>query len=440
MKKTIIAIILLLSAQSIWAQDKGLSLNEAIQTALNNRYDLKIEKLNTRISENEIKKINTRNLPQITSDLDWRYNTQLQTNMLPVGVITNDPTAPDRPVQFGTKFNTALGFNLNQNIFNPVNSGDKKIAKSQIEYDKLSENVTENQIKLEVTQAYFGVLIWREKVKLSADNVSRTQAIYNTGQEQLKKGTITAYDLKRYEIDYENANAENEKNKNSLNLSLSELWYRMGIEPVQSAVLSDDIEQLFLEHNTLGLQEQVFRRPELEMEKKQQEIYQLQIKKQNLSYWPTISLTGNYTFQFLNNEYRPFQSEFWFPYNYLGVKASIPIFDGLLKERTKNEYRLRIQSSELNVAKMKMDYAQDTKNAITSLKNAQADITYQKKNLELVNSLYAIDQDKLARGTITPNDLATTYYTMQQTQNNYLDAIYNYLLAVIQYKQAIGDL
>jgi outer membrane protein len=440
MKKLIIAILLLVSVQFIWAQDNGLSLKHAIQTALDNRYDLQIGKVNTQISENEIKKINARDLPQITSDLDWRYNTQLQTNMLPVGVIINDPTLPDRPVQFGTKFNTALGFNLNQNIFNPVNKGDKKIAQAQIGYDQLSEKVTENQIKLEVTEGYFNVLIWKEKVQLSLDNAQRTQAIYNTAKKQYKNGTITANDLKRYEIDYENANAAYVKDQNSLGLAMNDLWYKIGVEPVESAVLSDTIEQLFLEHSTIGLEGQLLERPELEMEKQQQEIYQQHIKKQNLSYWPTISLTGNYTFQFLHNEYRPFQSEYWFPYNFLGVKASIPIFDGFLKERTKNEYRLRIQSSQLNLAKLKMDFGQDSKNAITSFKNAQADITYQQKNLELVNSLYTSDQNKLAKGTITPNDLATTYYTLQQTQNNYLDAMYVYLMAVVQYKQAIGDL
>lgn len=440
MKSKYIIVLLLAASQIAWGQDKNLSLNEAVQIALSNRYDLKIERVNTQISENEIKKINTRNLPQLTGDIDWRYNTQLQTNMMPIGTITGNPNLPDQPVRFGTKFNTAIGFNLNQSVFNPANLGDKRIANAQLGYEKISEKVTENQIKAEVTEAYYSVLIWTEKVRLSTDNVTRTNAIFTTGKEQLANGTITTYDYKRYEIDFENANAENNKNKNNLNLVISDLWYKMGIEPLSNVVLSDNIEQLFSVYANAGLGEPVSQRPEIEMEKQQQEIYELQIQKQNLSYYPTVSITGNYTLQFLNNKYQIFNSDYWFPYNYLGLKVSVPIFDGLLKERTKNEYKLRIQSSNLQLEKLKKDYSQEVSNAVVLLKNAQTDMEYQKKNLELVNYLYSVEQDKLAKGTITPNDLATTYYTMQQTQNNYLDAVYNYIVAVVKFKKAVGDL
>lgn len=440
MKSKYIIVLFLAASQIAWGQDKNLSLNEAVQIALSNRYDLKIERVNTQISENEIKKINTRKLPQLTGDVDWRYNTQLQTNMMPIGTITGNPNLPDQPVRFGTKFNTAIGLNLNQSVFNPANLGDKRIANAQLGYEKISEKVTENQIKAEVTEAYYSVLIWTEKVRLSTDNVSRTNAVFTTAKEQLANGAITTYDYKRYEIDFENANAENNKNKNNLNLAMADLWYKIGIEPLNNVVLSDNIEQLFSVYANAGLEEPVSQRPEIEMEKQQQEIYKLQIQKQNLSYYPTISITGNYTLQFLNNEYKIFNSDYWFPYNYLGLKVSVPIFDGLLKERTKNEYKLRIQSSNLQLEKLKKDYSQEVSNAVVSLKNAQSDMEYQKKNLELVNYLYSVEQDKLAKGTITPNDLAATYYTVQQTQNNYLNAVYDYLVALIAYKRATGDL
>jgi outer membrane protein TolC len=418
----------------------ALSLNDAIQTALANRYDLKVQQTNVRIAENEVKKVNARNMPQITSDLDVRYNSQLQTNILPGNFFGNIPNAQDRPVQFGTKYNTMLGFNLNQTIFNPGNLGDKNIAEAQTQYNALSEKKTENDIKQEVTEAYFTALLWNEKMKLSAANLERTNTIYHTAQDQFAQGLITSYDTKHYQLDYENAYAENEKNKNNFNLGVSDLWYKMGADSVKTYRLGEDINSLFMQYQSINTSNAEIKRPELEMEKQQQDIYRLNIKKQNLSYIPTISFYANYTFQYLNNDFKPLTSTYWYPYNYLGVKASIPIFDGLQKEKLKTEYKLRTESSKLNYEKIKRDFNQDTRTANTSLQNAKLDLEYQKKNLELVNELYSIDTDKLKNGSIKPNDLTTTYYTMQQTQNKYLNAVYNYLMAVVKYKKAVGSL
>jgi outer membrane protein TolC len=60
--------------------------------------------------------------------------------------------------------------------------------------------------------------------------------------------------------------------------------------------------------------------------------------------------------------------------------------------------------------------------------------------MELIDALYKIDTDRFRNGIIKQVDLNTTYYTLQQTQNNYLNAVYNYLIAVVRYKKATGSL
>ena len=430
----LLAVPVCLNAQN----SKPLSLYEALQYALQNRKDVKIEHLNVQIAENEIKKVNSKNLPQLTSDLDVRYNTQLQTNVLP-GAIFGSP-GNDRAVQFGTTYNTLWGLNLNQNLFNPSNKGDKQIAKVQAEYNRIGEKKTELAVKQEVTEAYYSALLWKEKAKLSGENLKRATAVFTTSKDQLTQGSITSYDYQRYRIDYENAVSEHEKNKNNVDLALSGLYYKIGSDALPSDSLSDNISSLYSTYQSMNLSAVEVQRPELEMEKIQYEIYELGVKKQNFSYLPTISFYANYSWQYLNSEFNPTQSQYWYPFNYLGLKASIPLFDGFLKERTKTEYRLKSESSRLKYEKLKSDYGQETNTALTSVKNAQADLDAQKKNLDLANELYRIDGDRLKNGSIKPNDLTITYYTLQQTQTNYLNAAYNYLIAIMNYKKATGTL
>ena len=219
-------IVLLLNSAFIHGQDNQtpLSLNDAIQRALVNRYDLKIQKTNTKITEKQLSEVASRDLPQISSDLDVRYNSQLQTNILPGSFF--GPNGSDRPVQFGTKYNTLWGFNLNQQIYNPANLSDKKIATIQTEYQKQNEKLTEINIKQDVTEAYFAALLWKEKMDLSAENVKRAQEVYQVMQNQLSNAQATQYDVQRNLIDFENARATNEQNQNNYKLSVSDLFIK----------------------------------------------------------------------------------------------------------------------------------------------------------------------------------------------------------------------
>ncbi len=440
MKKYLFIIQLIAGSAFIFGQDKKeLSLDEAIHRAIRNRLDLKIQQVNLKISESQVKEVTARGLPQISSDLDFRYNSVLQTNILP-GIFFGQPNSEGRPVQFGTAYNTLWAFNLSQNIYNPVNSGDRQIAEAQVHYNMQNEKKTEEDVKLDVMEAYFTALLWKEKSALSKSNLDRTNSIYITGKDQLTQGAITAYDLQHYRIDYENAFSENEKNVNSQNLSYNDLSYKLGDDTIQTYSLKDDINSLFIQYSGTNINSMEIKRPELDMEQWQWTIYQLNIKKQNLSYIPSFSFYANYTFQYLNADFSPLTSSYWYPFNYFGLKASIPIFDGFLKERTKSEYQLRSESSKLNYEKLTNDYRQEARTALTSLNNANSDLDYQKKNLDLANELYKIDTDRLKNGSIKPNDLSTTYYTLQQTQTNYLNAVYNYLVAVVQYRKALGVL
>jgi len=424
---------------SCLAQTNTLSLDNAIGLALNNRYDLKIQKVNTQVSEKQQSEVVTRSLPQITSDLDMRYNSQLQTNIIP-GSALGRPNSSDIPIKLGAKYNTTLAFNLNQPVYNPTNISDRKISNLQAEYQRQNETITEINIKQEVTESYFSALLWKEKVKLSEENVKRATEIHQLNQTLSGSGQVTSYDVQRSFIDLENAKAVHEQNKKNYELSINDLLYKISTDSIKNPELSDHITDLMARYEVTPSNTNQVERIEIRQEKIQSDIYKQNINKQNLLWFPTVSVYGNYTFQYLNSNFTPLDGNHWFPYNYIGLKASIPIFDGGLKSKTAQEYQLRVKASNYRLAKLSNDYEQEVYSAQTNLDNTLSDLNYQKKNLELIENLYSIDNDRFKNGTIKQTDLNTTYYTMLQTQTNYTNAVYNYLIAVIRYKKSLGAL
>jgi len=439
MKRIIILLWLLLSTELMHAQESHpVSLNDAIGLALKNRSEIRIQQLNSSVSENEIRKVGSRRLPQLTSDVDVRYNSKLQTNVLP-GEVFGPPGSPDKRVPFGTKYNTVWSLNLSLPIYNPTDAGDKKIAETQYQYDQLNEKRSAIDIRQQVTESYFASLLWKEKLSLSQSNLRRTQALYTLAQGQLQQGSVLAYDVQRSRIDLENALSENTRNSNSYWLALSDLFYKMGVDSIPGFSFRDDLTSLLSFYHE-DINDDGLDRVELQQEKIKGTIHKMNIRKQRLLYIPTVTVYGNYSVQYLNNSFEPFTSSTWYPYNYVGIKASIPVFDGFQKKRTRAGYELQHEATQLNIGKLTNDYNQEIRDASTSIRNARADFESQKRNLDLANELYAIDSERFRHGAIRQTDLTTTYYLLQQTQTNYLNAIYTYLLAAVKYKKATGVL
>jgi outer membrane protein len=438
MKKIILVISLVFPLFQINAQTVNtiLTLDQAIEKAMENRYEVKIQKNTIKLNENEEKKAKAKYLPLITGDLDLRWNTRLQTNVIPPGFV--GPT--EKRIQFGTKYNTLIPFNLTQPLFNLQTAQDVKITKAQTEYQKLNQKVVDVQVKQDVTEAYLSALLSKEKARISEINFNRTNDISSMAQSQLKEGAITSYDYQRTRLDYENARAEHQKNKKSYILAMRQLSYKIVGDTSLSSYQLEDFQVLYQKNNSDNIMSRDINRNELLMEKAQQQIYDLNVRKQRLAMFPTINFYANYTFNQLTSTFNPGNTTYYFPYNYLGVKASLTIYNGGARHKAEKEYMIRSEGSRLNYMKLKNDYSQEMENASTSLNNAKEDLDYQKKNLELADELYKIDSSRFNSGTIRQTDLNTTYYTFQQTQNNYINALYNYLLAIIKYKKAAGTL
>ena len=310
----------------------------------------------------------------------------------------------------------------------------------QTTYQKQNEKITETTIRQEVTEAYFAVLLWKEKLKLSEENIKQAKEVYNTSKNLQSLGQAIEYDVMRNEIDLENAKASNEQNTKNYKLAISDFLYKLGTDTIKNLVLKDSITNLALEYssNLPGINET--ERTELLQQKIQIVINDQNIRKQTMLWIPTLSVYANYSFQNLNNKFTPFNSNNEFPYNYAGVKASFPIFDGGLKIKTRQEYILRSEAAKFQYNKLESDFRQEINSTQTTLDNSLSDLNYQMKNLALIEDLYKIDTERFKNGTIRQSDLTTTYYTLQQTQTNYINTVYNYLVAVVRYKKAVGSL
>ncbi|MBL0302255.1 MAG: TolC family protein [Cytophagaceae bacterium] len=115
------------------------NLETAISEGLKNRIEIKNQRLLTEIANKQNAKIAAQWLPQVSGSVDMRWNTQLQTTILPFDITGQNPGG-NSTVKFGLPFNNALGIQADQKIFD----ANKKIDKA------INDNtVTQREIDLE---------------------------------------------------------------------------------------------------------------------------------------------------------------------------------------------------------------------------------------------------------------------------------------------------
>ncbi len=436
MKKILVFIIPFLGMIPFSVAQK-ITLDEALKMGLENRIEIKNQQLQIQIAENENQKVNAKRLPQLSGSADFRWNTQLQTTILPFDITGRKPNGTTQ-AQFGLPFNNTLGVQLDQKVFDAGQSIDRKINQNQIENQQNTLEQQKINIKQAITEAYYLVVFNQERTAFAQKQVERNQENFNEAETKFKSGTLLQDDFDRFSLDLSNAQIALQKAKQDLELSLEALKYQMNTKNNITEV-GEKLDNILksMDNLTASMIEQ---RPEIKAEEISFRLNDFNAKKQRIKNLPTVSGYGNYSVLQLSNEFNPFKSGTWFPFNYVGLKVNIPIFDGGQARLAAKDYTVRQQINRNNVEKLKSEFDYEAKNAFKQMTQARLDMGETLKNVTLAQQILATNKLRYDKGALTLSDLKNAEFSLQNAENNYLSSVYNFLVASVRYKKAVGNL
>ena len=428
------SIVLIISAQ---AQEYKLSLSEAIETGLKNKIALKNQLLTVNLAENEEAKSRTKNLPQVTASFDARVNTQLQTQVISPEATGGSATSDPIRAQFGTKYYNVLALNANQNIFNPIVRYDKKINSARTELEKLNLEKNETDAILSISEAYWDAAFKKVKWETSQLNYQVAHDKYLRGQTQFNNGVKLKNDLDKEKLDERTAWQSHRNDSSQYQLALRYLANELNL-PLTATLKLTELTEKDEHVDSSVIESSVANRVELRTERQQLSIYELSRDKQKSAYLPTVSLFANYTVQQFNNTFDPTDGKFWSPYNYLGVRVEIPVFDGLLKQKNKQEFEYRIEQSNNNIAQLNQQINYELQSAQWEYENSESNYRLASENYTIAKEILKTDLVRLEAGTILPVEAKNSEYVMFAAQTNYLNGLYQYMLARLRLQKALG--
>ena len=433
-------LLLLVQSSPIVAQSETIkiSLKGAIEYGLKNRKDIQNQQINIKISKNEVEKVKTRSIPQLNAGIDFRYNSLLAAGFAGAGLFGNpEPLI----LRFGAPYTNNFSLSASYEVFNPNTYSDKKLAQGNIVADQLSAESYSISIKLSIAQAYYTALLNEEKEKFSTNNLMRTEQYYKDGKEKVRNKTMLQNDLDRLRLDYENAKISYEEDVKNLLLSKMNLANQLGADMNVNIILSESLEDVQKSLPTsIIAQTDIGKRVEIRQEALRLEQNKLQIKKQERSLMPTFSLYGNWSALQVSSDFQLFNGQWWFPYHFFGFSVNMRLFDGSLRSKIKNEYKLRVIQSENALNKLQSDLSFEVASSKIQLQNAYSKLKTAKKNYELAEDIIKTDKIRFDEGKISLAELNNAEYSLSTAQNNLLTLYYSFLLATLNYQKAVGEL
>jgi outer membrane protein len=439
--RKMIPVLLFAVAGSIQAQQiHRFSIKQAIEYGTKNSVQVKNALLDYQIQEQVNRGVTSQALPQLTGSAGVTDNFIIPTTLIP-GEFVGQPVGTFVPLQFGTQYNTNGSVTLKQVLFDGQVFVGLQARQTALDFYSKNREVTEQSLRVNIYKVYYQLLLSNTQIALVNANIENARELLHNTSEMYKNGFSEKLDVDKASVQL--ANLETEKIRTVFNIENGYLGLKvlLGMPIRDSLSLSDTLTYEMVRDVTLAdtLNRYEDRRDFqlLEINKK---LNEFDIKRYRKTYIPTVNLTVNYAQNAYGSEWRIFQSGVWYGSAYGGININIPIFDGFYKDANIQKAKLTLRQTENQMDALKISIDNDVKQAQLRFKAAMETLNAQRKNMDLAQSVYDQTRKKYEQGVGSNTEITSAQTDLQQSQNNYFTALYNTVIAKIDYQNAIGKL
>jgi outer membrane efflux protein len=444
MKKIITSALLCLSFMS-FAQQKELTLKDAIRYALENKADAEKARLEVTKSEYKIQEVRANALPSISASGGMVYNPKLQATYIdgstfafPGMPASNEPIK----MEMGQKWSANAEAKLTQVLFNQTVFMGLKAARTTREFYMLNQQLTENEIIEKVAQTYYQVYQTRQTLENIESNLALTEKTANVVKGLNQSGLSKKIDVDRTTVAVNNLKSARQQALNGVQLSENALKYMIGMP--MSEVITLPKEGFEANYDLAFEKGNSNTRIELQVLEKQKQLLDLNTKVQRAALYPSLALQATYGYLSMGPKtpiiYGKKDKVYGADYSAITLGVNIPIFSGFGTRAKIHQAQIESQALEatLKDTRLAMDLAYE--NAHSRLTNNLLTIDSQKENVKLAEEVLLNTQNNYQQGLASLTDLLEAERSLSDAKNNYTNALLDYKLAEIQLLKSQGKL
>jgi outer membrane protein TolC len=446
--------------------EQVLGIEQAVRTALESNRDLIAARHGFVTAQEQVSEAWGGVYPSVNLDASYSRNISPTVNFLPAAIF--DPTAgPDDyiGVQFGADNQWSSNISIEQPLFRPslfvaVGAAGR--------YEGLQGEVVRGEAHGVVTQvrtSYYDLLLAQEQARLTENSVERVRHLLKETRALNRAGLTSDYDVLRLEVELANLEPNLRRAQNAVLQGRRQLAIQLDLPEAESLRVSGSLAEMDLDdpaangpanreilafmgfegEGAEGLEEAVGAAVELRSDVRQleltQELRHAEMRLEQVEYLPEVTLFGNYIISAQDNGSPNFFAAGDGQRAYsriVGVRLSIPIFTGFSRDARIDQRRAGLRQAEIQT-RQGVDLAQsEVRTLLETADEALLRARAQRLAVGQAQRGFEIASAQYREGLSGQLELTDAENALRQSEFNYAQAVYDYLVARARLDQATG--
>ena len=427
MKKPLVTVLFLAALTLSTVAQEKLTLQQAIQTALEKNIDVIRARNTSQIQNANVTAAYGNFIPSLSANASWGRN---------------GTTAPVTSASGSVGAGLSMGLTIFDGFRNTstLSSASASADAANYNYEKMKQDIV-----LTVQQAYLTVLRNKQLLAVSEDNLKRSKQQLSRIEESNKVGAVAKADLYRQQVQTANDELALISAQSNFDNSKADLLYLISSDVTKEYTFDDEsvdlqivqlqfdsLQQEKAEYNKL-IEEALQARPDYQSSIMARNIAQSNLTIARSGHYPTLGLNGGYGYG--GDDFSTLtDTKSW----NIGLKLSLPIFSGFQTSTQVQTSELNLELADQSLEQAKRKVAKDIKTALLSLETAHKRYEVSLKNVVSAAEDRRIAEERYNLGSNTLLDLlvATANYT--QAQSDKVNASYDFVYAKQQFRIVVG--
>ena len=432
----------LFASLNLQAQERKLSIEEALKLASENNKELKIERLESKSAREETILSKASMLPTISANGSYSHYFNKQVIFMP-GAFTGNEGEPVVDVAVGGKnvFNTYVS--LHQPMISEASRRQVKASRINESMQDLDAKEHSLNLIVNVTATYYQTLLVKESIVLNKQSLVRNLRSLEDSRMLLLQGKSLKVDTLRNFIVVENLNTTISYLENQRDVLLLQLKQLIGIDKDEVLLLTDslkhDTEVRYFSAVESASTEAIQNRPDIQLKKLNVEMNRNVLSQSKAQRLPTLSLLGMYQIQ-AQADNKSLDSYRWPRTSFIGLQANIPIFTGNRINSKIRQSDMQLQASQLRLE----DATEKAKTELATLQNNLKEIlqrlSAQERTVQAAQMNFKILDDRYKNGLSSRLELSDAELALTEAKMNQLQLTFNLKIAKLQLDKALGIL
>jgi len=434
----IVLVLTLLTSPSSAAPaaTSAITLEDAVRLGLEKSRALAIARLDRDMAGQKIRQTWSTVLPQITTGVTYTRTLKPSVLLLPP-----DSGFPSSELETSSDNAARASIDVRQPLFNAAAFAGIRAASLVRKISDEAYRGAEATVVTDIKLAYFDVLISQEQVKLLEQSILRWEQSRKDTRAMFRQGVAADIDTLKAYLSVENLRPDLLQAQHRVAISMTKLKNAIGLPVDTPVMLSSSLKPLISKLPAdLGTAygEALDARPEL-----RQLVYQVQAEGENINAaraerFPLFSAFGSLESQTAFNDGVRVADSRWPLSASVGLQLSMPLFTGYRISAQVEQAKIGQLQTRARLEDLKATVQAELEIRLSNVQDSKKRIEVQSKTIGVAERSYKISALRFKEGIGSRLELTDAELQLNKAKTNYLQAVYDNLVATTQLEKALG--